>query len=180
MLLNRITLVALVLVANLLFIPPVFSADLVIAQADSTSGTNASQKTKLVDLWRPGEPGQRMNIHGRVTSIDGTPLVGVAVFVRQTDGNGEYHNNRYNAKLFTDHKGGYQFASVLPGQYYGIKHVHVWVTHEGYESLDTRMLFKGDQNLDESSTPGAIFLEEGEVNGETMLFGRFDITLAPR
>ena len=169
-------------VFNMLISTSVFGASLIIAQSETPSSTGSStdKKSKLVSLWQPGDPGQRMNIRGRVTSIDGTPIAGASIYIRQTDGNGDYHEVRYNATLTTDQKGGYQFGSVLPGQYYGIKHVHVWVNHEAYQYMETRMLFKGDPNLDESTSPNAIFLEEGNVNGETVLFGRFDMVLTPK
>jgi hypothetical protein len=59
--------------------------------------------------------------------------------------------------------------------------VHIGVYQEGYQYFDSQMLFKGDPNLDGSSErEDAIFLEESTVNGETILFGRFDIVLVPR
>ena len=178
---DTISRAAFVAVLNILIIAPAFGASLIIAQSEtSPSISPAEKKSKMVSLWQPGDPGQRMNIRGRVTSIDGTPVTGASIFIRQTDGNGDYHDARYNAKLITDQEGGYQFASVLPGQYYGIKHVHVWVNHDAYEYLETRMLFKGDPSLDESTAPEAIFLEEGNINGETVLFGRFDMVLTPK
>jgi len=173
--------IAWVAVVNMLVYTTAFGANLVIAQAQTSPPSSPSdKKSKLVSLWQPGDPGQRMNIRGRVTSIDGTPVKGASIFVRQTDGNGDYHEARYNATLTTNEKGGYQFASVLPGQYYGIKHIHVGVNHEGYQYLDTRIIFKGDPSLDEYSAPEAIFLEEGDINGETVLFGRFDMVLTPK
>ena len=181
MLNDGIRFVAWVAVVNMFISTIAFGGNLIIAQSETSPPTSPSEKkSKLVSLWQPGDPGQRMNIRGRVTSIDGTPVSGASIFIRQTDGNGEYHELRYNATLTTDQKGGYQFASVLPGQYYGIKHVHVGVSHEAYQYLDTRIIFKGDPNLDESSAPEAIFLEEGNVNGETILFGRFDMALTPK
>lgn len=39
------------------------------ANAESHDG-----KPKMVDLWSPGDSGQRMRIRGRVTGIDGRPL----------------------------------------------------------------------------------------------------------
>ena len=120
-----------------------------------------------------------MYIRGRVTSVDGKPIVGASISLRQTDGNGEYQAERYQTTINTGEKGGYRFASILPGQYYGVKHVHLWVTHDGYEPLDTQILFKGDPNLDESTNPQAIFMEEGKIKGETILFGRFDMVLQP-
>ena len=125
---------------------------------------------QVVSLWRPGDPGDRMVIRGRVTNLDGTPLA---------DGTGTY-TERYSTVLVTDARGVYQFASVVPGQYLGVKHVHVSISHDGYRWYDSRILFKGDPNLDESTAPDAIFLEEASVDGETIRYGRFDITLTPR
>ena len=176
-----IRLVLFVAVVNFWVFTPSFGANLIVSQSKTSPsvGSAPEKKLELVNLWQPGDAGQRMYIRGRVTNIDGTPIVGASIYIRQTDGNGEYHAERYQANLKTDEKGGYRFASVLPGQYYGVKHVHVWVTHDGYGPLDTRTLFKGDPNLDESTAPEAIFLEEGKIKGETMLFGRFDIVMRP-
>jgi protocatechuate 3,4-dioxygenase beta subunit len=164
-----------------LTITPAMGAGLVLAQSDgAATGEGAAQKkSKLVELWRPGDVGERMNIRGRVTSIDGTPLAGVRIFLRQADGSGDYHDERYNTVLESDQKGLYQFGSVVPGNYFGPKHVHLAVNHDGYEYLDTQILFRGDPAIDETSEPNAIFLEESTVKGETILFGRFDIRLTP-
>lgn len=134
---------------------------------------------KVVNLWQPGDPGERMVIRGRVTSLDGRPLQGVSIFIRQADGTGTY-TERYSTVLVTDARGVYQFGSVVPGQYYGIKHVHVTIDHDGYQWYDSRILFKGDPNLDEARQPDAIFLEEATIDGDKILFGRFDIMLTPR
>ena len=131
-----------------------------------------------VNLWRPGDPGQRLHIHGQVLSITGEPIVGAIINIRQADGNGNYHNDRYQATLTTGKDGRYSFGTVLPGQYYGVKHIHVAAAHEDHGSVITEILFQGDPNLDESRDRNqAIFLEEAEVNGETVLYGRFDIEL---
>ena len=156
----------------------VIASDLRFAQAD-TSTPGAEKKSKLIDLWQPGDAGQRMNIRGRVTSIDGTPLGGIQISLRQANGDGDYTDN-YRATLETDDKGRYQFGSVVPGNYFGAKHVHVTVYQDGFEYFDTSILFKGDPNLDEHYENGtAIFLEESTVKGETIMFGRFDIVLTP-
>lgn len=120
-----------------------------------------------------------MNIRGRVTSIDGTPLGSVRISLRQANGEGDYTEN-YRATLETDARGRYQFGSVLPGNYMGARHIHVTVYQDGFEYFDTSILFKRDPNLDEHYEYGtAIFLEESTVKGETILFGRFDIVLTP-
>ena len=176
----RYGLVALLACTALSFNPGAFAAGMMLAQAASTpaSGDSNSDKAKLVDLWLPGDPGQRMNIRGRVTALDGTPVAGASIFIRQADGNGDYID-RYSTTIESDHRGRFQFGSALPGQYYGTKHVHLWVTHDAYQSLDTEILFKGDPNLTDPDAPNAIFLEEATVNDETILYGRFDIMLVP-
>lgn len=144
----------------------------------ATDGGATPEKPKLVNLWRPGDAGQRMNIRGRVTAAGGAPVAGASIHIRQADGNGDY-TDHYSTTIATDGQGRYQFGSVLPGQYYGTKHVHLFITHDAYRPLSTEILFKGDPNLADPDAPNAIFLEEAMVNDETVLYGRFDITLAP-
>ena len=146
-----------------------------LAAQDDGSGDNRSQ---LIDFWQSGDPGRRMNIRGRVTGLDGTPLAGIQISIRQANGAGDY-TERYRGLLTSDDKGRYQFGSAVPGNYGGAKHVHVTVYQDGWEYFDTTILFQGDPNLGgyEDGTP--IFLEESTVNGETIMFGRFDIVLTP-
>lgn len=69
---------------------------------------------------------------------------------------------------------------MLPGQYYGAKHIHIGAVHDGYAYLQTEILFKGDPNLDpESDSKYAIHLEEATVNDKTVPFGRFHMILRP-
>lgn len=132
-----------------------------------------------VNLWRPGDPGQPIRISGWVRSTNGKPIPGATIFIRQADGTGVYTPD-YQASLETDKDGSYRFSTVLPGQYYGIKHIHIGAVHDGYEYLETEIVFKGDPNLDpESASKRAIHLEEATVNDKTVLFGRFDMTLRP-
>jgi len=148
-----------------------------LAQANADNGGDA--RPRLVDFWQPGDSGQRMNIRGRVTSLDGTPLAGIPISIRQADGDGEY-TDRYRATLLSDDKGRYQFGSVLPGNYTGARHVHIAVYTDGYQYFDTSILFKDDPNQQSHYADGtAIFLEESTVGGETILFGQFDIVLTP-
>ena len=151
----------------------------VLSLSPQVYAADETDKPGLVNLWQPGDPGQRLNIRGRVTTLDGTPVAGASIYIRQADGNGDYID-RYSANLESDDKGRYQFGTVLPGQYYGTKHIHVTITHDGYRSLDTEILFQGDPNLDDPEAPNAIFLEEATLNDETILYGRFDITLSPQ
>ncbi|MFC1664157.1 carboxypeptidase regulatory-like domain-containing protein [Pseudomonadota bacterium] len=174
---HEIKLILFVVVANLCISPISVGANLELAQSPSAF-SDPEKKSKLVNLWRPGDVGQRMYIRGRVTGLDGKPIAGASISIRQADGTGEYQD-RYQTTITSDEKGGYRFASVLPGQYYGVKHVHLWVTRDGYEPLNTEIVFKGDPNLDEATNPQAVFLEEGKIKGETILFGRFDMVMQP-
>lgn len=176
---GRIIRLAIFWAISALMTPAAVSAsDIILAQSDGTA-SDSTKKARLIDLWQPGDPGDRMNIRGRVTTLDGTPLPGIFISVRQANGEGDYTEN-YRTTLETDDKGRFQFGSVVPGNYYGAKHVHLEVYQNGFEYFDTSILFKGDPNLDEHYEEGtAIFLEESTVNGETILFGRFDIVLTP-
>jgi len=160
-------------------IPGLLTFTLALVSGPGMTQSDTSTKPKLINLWQPGDAGERMNIRGRVTSIDGTPLSHVPISIRQADGNGDYIE-RYQALIETDSKGRYQFGSVVPGNYIGHRHVHIGVYEDGYAYFDSQILFKGDPNLDGSSnSPNAIFLEESTFSGETIMFGRFDIVLTP-
>jgi protocatechuate 3,4-dioxygenase beta subunit len=141
--------------------------------ADSHSG-----KPKMIDLWQPGDSGQRMSIRGRVTSLDGRPVPNVEIGFRHADSEG-YDWSYYQGQVVANEKGNYQFGSVIPGNSHRLSHVHVTVDHDGYEHLEIEFYFKHDPKAD-ADNPSAIFLEAGTVNGETKMFGRFDITLIAR
>ena len=159
---------------GLLYATAVPASDLVVAAADAT----ASKKAKLIDLWKPGDSGQRMNIRGRVTSPDGTPLSGIAIGIRQPDGDGDWIE-QYSATLTTDAKGRYQFGSVVPeSNYCGAPRVSVTVYQDGFEYFNTDLVFDGDTEIYEDEGE-PVFLEESTVKGETIMFGRYDIVLSP-
>ena len=146
----------------------------------STSGTN--KKTKLVDLWQPGDSGERMNIRGRVTSLDGTPLAGIAIEIRQADGDGHW-TEQYRATLTTDAGGRYQFGSVVPvSNYCGDPHVEVVVYQNGWEYFDDKIVFEDSTSVDSIyyGDGTSVFLEESDVKGETIKYGHFDIVLSPK
>jgi protocatechuate 3,4-dioxygenase beta subunit len=164
-------------VSGLLVVSLVFASATVAANSESPS-SGADKKSKLVDLWQPGDSGQRMNIRGRVTSLDGTPLPGINIEIRQPDGDGDWID-QYQTTLTTDEKGRYQFGSVVPeSNFCGTPFVHVKVYQDGWEYFDTNIVFEDDTEVfEEDGTP--VFLEESTVKGETIMFGRFDIVLSP-
>jgi len=166
--------------AGLLFGALAFGAAATAANTDSPPAATPA-KARLVDLWKPGDSGERMNIRGRVTSLDGTPLAGIRVEIRQPDGDGNW-TEQYRATLTTDAKGRYQFGSVVPASNYcGEPHVEVVVYQNGWEYFDDKLVFEQVASDDSfyfgDGTP--VFLEESNVKGETIKFGRFDIMLSP-
>jgi protocatechuate 3,4-dioxygenase beta subunit len=167
-------------VAGLLIATLAFTAGNAAASSENPP-SDASQKAKLVDLWQPGDAGERMNIRGRVTSLDGTPLAGINVEIRQPNGDGNW-TEQYRTTLTTDANGRYQFGSVLPvSNYCGDPHVEVTVYQSGWEYFDDKLVFEDGAAADSlyygDGTP--VFLEESSVKGETIKFGRFDIVLSP-
>lgn len=149
--------------------------------SSETSPSEAKQKAKLVDLWKPGDSGERMNIRGRVTSLDGTPLAGIAIEIRQPDGDGHW-SERYRTTLTTDARGRYQFGSVVPvSNYCGDPHVEVVVYQNGWEYFDDKIVFEDSSSADSVyyGDGTSVFLEESDVKGETIKYGRFDIVLSP-
>ena len=178
---QRGSIAAVSLFANCLLIGALACTAGQAAASSEDSAAEAGKKARLIDLWKPGDSGQRMNIRGRVTSLDGTPLAGVKVEIRQPDGDGLW-TEQYRTTLTTDAKGRYQFGSVVPvSNYCGEPHVEVVVYQRGWEYFDDKLVFEevltDDSFYFGDGTP--VFLEESSVNGETIKFGRFDIMLSP-
>ena len=140
-------------------------------------GATAQGDTQRLDLWRPGDPGQRLMISGRVSTRSGAPVGNAILYVRQADGTGVY-TPQYQGRLQTRPDGSYGFGTVLPGQYSSVKHIHLAVEHADHETLYTEIRFKSDPNLDGAAyDQDAIVVEEASVNGETVLLGEFNIVL---
>jgi protocatechuate 3,4-dioxygenase beta subunit len=158
----------------------VFASDLVVAGM-TPSADDSAKKAKLIDLWQPGDSGQRMNIRGRVTGPDGEPLPGIEIAISQPDGDGDWIE-QYSTTLKTDAKGRYQFGSVVPqSNYCGAPAVQISVFEDGWKYFDTNLMFADDIEMGSHSSDGTlVFLEESTVNGETIMFGQYDIVLSPR
>lgn len=134
-------------------------------------------KPKMLELWKQGDSGQRMRIRGRVTSTDGSPIPNVKIRFRHADSEG-MDRSYHQGELLTDERGVYQFGSVIPGNSHRLSHVHVYISHLGFEYVETEFYFKEDPKVNPDD-PNAIFLEESNANGEKMMYGRWDITLTP-
>ncbi|MGI9333590.1 MAG: hypothetical protein ACR2RL_10595 [Gammaproteobacteria bacterium] len=142
------------------------------AVADEPAGPSS------INLWQKGDPGQPMQIRGVVMDANGAPVAGARIFIRQADATGEYQPDRYTGELYSGPDGSYSFSTVLPGQYYGEKHIHLMAGHDAHGVVERRMVFKNDPNL-ASPVEDAIHLEEANVGEIKVLFGRYDIRLAP-
>lgn len=144
---------------------------------DTTDAKEDPAKPKMLELWTAGDSGQRMRIRGRVISTDGTPIPNVDIRFRHADSEG-LNRSYHQGVLKTNEKGIYQFGSVIPGNNHRLSHVHVYISHPGFRYIETEFYFKDDPKVNQDD-PNAIFLEEGNTNGEIMMYGRWDVTLTP-
>lgn len=110
------------------------------------------------------DTGSKLYISGTVFASDCiSPLPNVTLEVWQADGQAQYHDNGFRAKIMTDKDGQYAFKTVLPGKYlngsyYRPRHVHYKVSVEGIEYLTTQIYFQGDPSITQdpwASDPGA-------------------------
>lgn len=159
----------------------VFLASLCIpsfASAQDSQNADAGQeKSQMLELWTEGDKGQRMRIRGRVTGQDGKPLANVKIRFRHADADG-LNRSYHEGELTTNDRGVYQFGSVIPGNNHRLSHVHVYISHPGFQYLETEFYFKEDPKANPDD-PNAIFLEEGTFNEIIMKYGRWDVTLTP-
>ena len=140
-------------------------------------GAFATSPPAKLDMWQPGDPGQRLLIRGRVSTAKGAPVANATLYVRQADGTGTY-TEQYQGALKTADDGSYGFGTVLPGQYSSVKHIHIFIDHADFPRIATEIRFKGDPNLAGAAyDDDAIVVEEANINGETVLLGEFNIVL---
>ena len=130
-------------------------------------------------LWQDGDPGQRLHLRGRVMSAAGEPVQGAQLVMWQADGSGSYQPDRYRARLYTTEAGEFRLTTAVPGQYYGLAHIHVMVSHPNYQPLTTRILFKGDPHLQAADEALAILLEEVRSEDATVMVGNVQFVLDP-
>ena len=133
----------------------------------------------VASLWQPGEPGQRLQLRGRVLDTTGAPIADALVELWHTDAAGNYPPLRASRR--TNARGGFGITTVLPGHHLGYRarHVHFVITHPAYPQLVTRIYFKGDVNMGEAPFPElAVFVEESELDGQSVLFADIQFVLA--
>ncbi len=130
-------------------------------------------------LWQEGDPGDRLHLRGRVLGTNGQPVPGAEIQLWQADGTGSYQRERYRAILNTDERGEFRLTTVVPGQYFGVKHIHLIIAHPNYQYLSTRILFKGDPNLGPEDEDLAILLEQVRMDDATVMVGSVEFVLEP-
>ncbi|MCP5149806.1 MAG: hypothetical protein H6983_22940 [Ectothiorhodospiraceae bacterium] len=129
-------------------------------------------------LWRPGDPGERLLLTGRVLSPAARPVAGAVVEIWQADGDGNYRPDRYRATLRTAPDGTFHIRTALPGYVWRERHIHVVVSHPDHPRLVTRVTFSGDPRLADSWWPSlAIALDRTRVDDGEMLVGDAVIVL---
>jgi catechol 1,2-dioxygenase len=130
---------------------------------------------------REDEPGEVLLFSGRVRSTGGMPLAGAMLDLWQADANGRYsqfnyQEPRYNlrGRLHADEHGHFQVRTVVPAYYeiptagptgkllaalgrhaFRPAHLHVKLSHEGFEPLTTQLYLAGDPWI-ESDVVGAV------------------------
>ncbi|MCP5152834.1 MAG: carboxypeptidase regulatory-like domain-containing protein [Ectothiorhodospiraceae bacterium] len=135
-----------------------------------------TERESELTLWRDGDAGEALEIRGRVVDPSGRGIAGAMLSVRQADGTGVY-SSQYRGQLRTDASGHYVLRTAMPGNYMGVRHIHVDVEGDGFAPISTQILFRGDPNLEPDAQGGAIVLERTNVEGRDLLTGRFDIKL---
>lgn len=138
------------------------------------------------NLWRDGDPGERLQLRGRVLASDGTPVPGAEVELWHADGRGQVHPDRYRTRLRTRGDGGFGLTTALPGYIpgapgvWGARHIHVVVSHPDHPELISLILFKDDPNLAGLPEPYpalAVFAEQGRIKDQTVQFAEVILVL---
>ncbi len=144
----------------------------------------APDAPELRNLWREGDPGERLLLRGRVLDTSGAPVAGARVELWHADGNGEVHTNRYRTRLRTRADGGFGVTTAMPGYIpdapgvWGARHIHVVVTHPEHARLVSLILFKDDPNLEGLPYPDlAVFVEQGRIGEREVRFAEVMLVL---
>jgi len=139
---------------------------------------------EIRNLWREGDPGERLVLRGRVLTTGGAPVPDAQVELWHADGIGQVHSDRYRTRLRTRDNGSFGVTTALPGYIpeapgvWGARHIHVVVTHPDYPQLISLILFKGDPNLSGLSYPElAVFVEQGRIKDQTAQFAEVVLIL---
>jgi len=123
---------------------------------------------------RPDEPGEALFFSGSVRSTQGAPIAGALLDLWQADALGRYSSFHYREPAFnlrgrvtTDSNGRFEVRTTVPAPYeipkcgptgallsalgrhaFRPAHLHLKVSHEAFEPLNTQIYFAGDRWLD--------------------------------
>lgn len=138
----------------------------------------AAEDTAKAVLRQPGDPGERLYLVGRVVDGSGRALAGAMLNLWHADGTGTYRQDRFRTRLETGGDGAFYIDTILPGQDWGTRHIHLVVSHERYPDLETRIVFKGDADPDRTRASDIVtVLEEARENGDRVLVGDVEVVL---
>lgn len=111
-----------------------------------------------------GEPGEPLEVTGRVVDVNGNPLVGVHVFAYQTDAAGYYSpggsdegNARLCAVVRTNESGEYRLETIRPGSYPtgGVPaHIHFELWGDGIPRQRLDLQFADDELVSDRRKAG--------------------------
>jgi protocatechuate 3,4-dioxygenase beta subunit len=149
--------------------------------------------------------GETVIVSGVVTDDMCRPIEGAIVEIWQACHTGRYNhpsdtsgtaldpNFQYYGTMRTNAKGEYSFKTIKPGSYQASSnwrrppHIHYKVSLRGYQELITQLYFAGDalNNVDailqalgsEDQKKLVVEFKPTVVGGESLLKGKFDITL---
>lgn len=134
------------------------------------------------------EPGERLQVAGRVTAADTcAPLKGAIVDVWQADAAGHYDNERFHlrGRVRADDEGHYRFETILPGNYTDgglqrARHIHYIISAPGYAPLVTECYFEGEaRNRTDPIVRAALIVPLDGERGK-QLTATFDVVLAKK
>jgi protocatechuate 3,4-dioxygenase beta subunit len=153
---------------------------------------NLSWKTIVTS---PEEPGEPLQISGRILQPDGKPAEGIVLFIYHTDATGYYNEKddashpRLKGWMKTGPDGRYQFRTIRPAPYPHRTtpahiHAHVYGPQYSERSIEDYWFegdpFITDQELAKRKAQGDVpAIVSVKLNGDRIWQGSRDITLKP-
>jgi len=141
--------------------------------------SGAPFRAKLSPPWAEGEA---LLVRGQVVDAgSGEGIPGAVLDAFHADHTGKYDTEGflYRGRILTDETGRYEFETIVPSNYGPPPHIHFIVTHDGFKTLRTEMLFRDGAHPTNNHPELTPELTERSRNGKTWLEGEFDIALEP-